>query len=93
MKRKSIKKAKSSTKKPILDLFGDVPVTWPEVYLWCEVITRGKYSLQNRNLEAYIQGYAVIEKIKKVKLQHSTLEQYFAVNGEFLPLSANDSLY
>jgi hypothetical protein len=69
MKRKSNKVVSINKKKAPYDLFGEIPVTWDEVYLWCEVVTRGKFSRANRNLMLYVEGYNVIGKIKTAKIQ------------------------
>lgn len=73
MKRKSNTRGKKSRH---VDLFGEVPVTWPEVYLWCEVTTNGRFTIRQRNFMAYVNGWAVIDKIKAVKATHGSIEAY-----------------
>lgn len=86
MKKYSKKKTNKRRKNPALDLFGEVPVTWPEVNLWVEVITRGKFSSSKRNFMSYVHGYDVIGKIKAAKRDYGSLEAYFSI-------AANDDVY
>ncbi len=57
----------NSTKKhnPAADLFGEIPVTWPEVYEWMrQHVPRWAGT---RREEWYIQNYNVIDKIQYEK--------------------------
>lgn len=83
MKRKSINRGKKSRH---VDLFGEIPVTWPEVFLWCEVTTNGRFTVRQRNFMAYVNGWAVIDKIKAAKASHGSIEAYFTQ-------AANDATY
>jgi hypothetical protein len=83
MKRKSINRGKKCSH---CDLFGEIPVTWPEVYLWCEVTTNGRFTIKERNFMAYVNGWAVIDKIKAVKAHYGSVEAY-------LTQTANDATY
>jgi hypothetical protein len=80
------KSKKVSKKQQHTDLFGEIPVTWPEVYLWCEITTNGKFTVRQRNFMAYVNGWAVIDKIKATKARHGSLEAFYA-------LAANDPIY
>lgn len=49
-----------------LDLFGQVAVTWPEVYAWCEAVAG--ITPDSPRLAAYISAWCVPEKIAAAKL-------------------------
>ena len=49
----------------ILDLFGQVCVTWPEVYEWCEVVAG--IPADSPRCAHYIRGYNVPAKIERAK--------------------------
>lgn len=66
MKTKSKKGRKKTLPHPALDLFGEVPVTWDEVYLWCEKVPR--ISRDSWRLSWYLRGWNVPEKIRAAKL-------------------------
>lgn len=84
IKTKSSKCGKKDRINPAVDLFGEVPVTWPEVHLWVDVVTRGRFSDSNRFMW-YVQNWDVVGKIKAIKLRYGTLQDYF--------LEANRHLY
>lgn len=47
------------------DLFGEIPVTWPEVLAWCECVAG--IPADSWRLEYYVRGWNVIEKIRAAK--------------------------
>jgi hypothetical protein len=51
---------------PALDLFGEVPVTWDEVYLWVESVAG--IPRDSWRFKWYFQGWNVPEKIRAAKL-------------------------
>lgn len=57
------------------DLFGEVPVTKCEVIQWVEVVARLPHD--SKRFEWYVKNWAVVEKIKRVKVQFCTLDEYF----------------
>lgn len=46
-----------------LDLFGEVPVTWDEVYLWCQMVA----GVTGWRRDWYIQHWNVISKVAAAK--------------------------
>lgn len=46
------------------DLFGEIPVTWPEVHAWCDRIAA---QLSPERRDWYILNWNVIEKIRQEK--------------------------
>lgn len=50
-----------------LDLFGQVRVTWPEVYAWCEAVAG--IPADSPRLAHYIRGYDVPAKVARAKLE------------------------
>ena len=48
-----------------LDLFGEVPVTWCEVYAWCGQL---RISQTPWRLDWYIHNWNVIDKVRRAKL-------------------------
>lgn len=51
----------------VLDLFGQVRVTWPEVVAWCEIVAG--IPSDSPRLAHYIRGYDVPGKIARAKLE------------------------
>jgi hypothetical protein len=51
----------------VRDLFGDVPVTWDEIYLWIEIVAR--IERDSWRAPYYIEYWNVAEKIKAAKLK------------------------
>ena len=51
---------------PPFDLFGEIPVTWPEVLTWCERVAGIRAG--SWRLEYYVRGWNVVEKIRAAKL-------------------------
>lgn len=50
------------------DLFGEIPVTWPEVYAWCEVVARFDLATASpRRVARYIADWNVIGKVRAAK--------------------------
>lgn len=49
------------------DLFGEVPVTWDEVYAWCEQVA----GVTGWRREWYIRNWNVIEKVQRAKIAGS----------------------
>ncbi len=45
------------------DLFGEVPVTWDEVYAWCEQVAGATGWWR----DWYIRNWNVIEKVRRAK--------------------------
>ena len=66
MKTKSRQCYKRHRKNPALDLFGEVPVTWDEVYLWCEMVAG--IPRDSWRLPVYVKGWDVPNKIRAAKL-------------------------
>lgn len=50
----------------VKDLFGDVPVTWPEVHAWLAAVPR--IPPDSPRAAWYLQAYDVVGKIKAAKL-------------------------
>jgi hypothetical protein len=48
------------------DLFGQVAVTWPEVYAWCEAVAG--IPADSPRLAHYVRGYDVAGKVAQAKL-------------------------
>lgn len=48
------------------DLFGQVVVTWPEVFAWCEAVAG--IPADSPRLAHYIRGYNVPAKVARAKL-------------------------
>lgn len=86
MKTKSRKTRATHRQNLAFDLFGEIPVTWDEVYLWCDLVTNGKFGRDKRNFMQYVTGWNVIEKIQHVKASHGSIEHY-------LKTAANDERY
>ena len=57
------------------DLFGEIPVTWPEVVAWCERVAR--IPADSPRLEHYVTGWNVPDKIRAAKLE-GTLDAILA---------------
>lgn len=54
---------------PALDLFGEVPITRREVMLWLwKVPAWMTRHATTRQIEAYVTGYHVVDKIRRAKL-------------------------
>lgn len=51
---------------PALDLFGEVPVTWPEVWDWLEAVPR--IPRDSPRAAHYVEAYGVVGKIQAKKL-------------------------
>jgi len=66
MTRNSNKRTKKQPRNPALDLFGEVPITWEEVYLWCERVP--KIARDSWRLNYYLQNWNVPAKIRAAKL-------------------------
>lgn len=49
------------------DLFGEVPVTWDEVYAWCEKVA----GMTGWRRDWYIRNWNVIEKVQRAKTDGS----------------------
>ena len=57
------------------DLFGEVPVTWPEVFAWCEAVAG--IPADSPRLALYVRTYDVCGKVARAKLA-GTLEVILA---------------
>lgn len=66
MKTKSKLCEKNNRQIGVLDLFGEVPVTWEEIYLWCEVVA--EIPRDSWRLGYYIKAWDVAGKIRAAKL-------------------------
>lgn len=66
MKRKSSRCCKNHRQIGVRDLFGEVPVTWDEIYEWCEIVAG--ITRDSPRLEVYIKGWDVVGKIRAAKL-------------------------
>jgi len=66
MKTKSRKSRNNYSQLGVVDLFGEVPVTWDEIYEWCEVV--GRISRNSPRIEIYIKGWDIVGKIRAAKL-------------------------
>lgn len=60
------KKSKKPPKNPALDLFGEVPVSVPEVLLWCRVVAH--LPPDSPRLAHYVIAWHVVEKVQAAKL-------------------------
>lgn len=60
------KKSKKTAQNPALDLFGQVPVSIPEVRLWCLVVAH--LPADSPRLAHYVLAWHVIDKIAAAKL-------------------------
>ncbi len=49
-----------------VDLFGEVPVTWPEVWAWCEAVAG--IPRESHRAARYAAGWNVPDKIRRAKL-------------------------
>jgi hypothetical protein len=70
MKRKSRNAQNNSvihTRYSPFDLFGEIPVTWDEVYQWCEKVA--EIPRDSWRLDWYIRGWNVPAKIRAAKQQ------------------------
>lgn len=52
---------------PALDLFGEVPVTWPEVELWCRAVAG--IDPDSWRFAYYVRGWNVVRKIQMAKME------------------------
>jgi hypothetical protein len=50
---------------PALDLLGDVPVTWDEVYDWVEIVAETPRDAWRASY--YIKNWNVVDKIREAK--------------------------
>ena len=55
---------KRPRKRGPVDLFGEIPVTWPEVLTWCAVIAP---HISPGRLSFYINGWNVPDKVRNAK--------------------------
>ena len=67
------------------DLFGETSVTISEVNLWVESVT--VFDRHSPRFDWYVKNWEVVEKIKRIKIKHHTLDAYF------LQSAANDARY
>lgn len=66
MKTKSKRKPKNSTLNPVIDLFGEVPVTDQEVEMWIAVVAPRWYG--SRRMPFYIRDWNIKQKVASAKL-------------------------
>lgn len=59
--------ARRTMRQPARDLFGEVPVSWPEIYAWCEVVAG--IPRDSPRVAAYVRQWCVAEKIAAAKLR------------------------
>lgn len=85
MKRYSKRNINNFPVPHVFDLFGEIPVCKNEIVLWVETVAR--LPADSPRFEWYVRNWAVIEKIKRVKLQFITLDAYFIADA------ANDAYY
>lgn len=64
--QKSKKRIRKPPPNPALDLFGEVPVTLPELEIWVAVIAP---RISPRRVERYIHDYDVANKIRRWKIE------------------------
>ena len=58
----------------MLDLFGEVPVTWPEIWDWIEAVPR--ISRHSWRAQYYVKHWNVAEKVRAAKINgtyHDTI--------------------
>lgn len=67
------------------DLFGESSVTISEVVLWVESVTI--YDRHSPRFDWYVNNWAVVDKIKRVKQKYHSLDEYF------IREAANDARY
>jgi hypothetical protein len=84
MKTKSKKIVKKTTIDPIFDLFGDVIVTYFDVYMWVAVITHGRFLGNANRYHYYVENWNVAYKVKQYKQRglFKTIESDFIANFE-----------
>lgn len=85
MKRKSIKNKNNFPIPFAFDLFCEIPVSKSEIIIWCEKVAR--LPADSPRFEWYVNNWCVVDKIRRVKLQHLTLDDYFIHDA------ANDARY
>ncbi len=85
MKTKYIKNANKFPIPQVCDLFGEVIVTHDDVIQWVENVARLPKS--SPRFEWYVKNWCVVDKIKRVKIEFMTLDNYF------LTAAANDARY
>ena len=56
-----------------VDLFGEVPVTWSDLYEWCD---RQRVSLTPWRREWYIKNWNVADKVRRAKLAGTFYAEY-----------------
>ncbi len=54
---------------PAIDLFGQVPVTWEEVFLWLEAVPG--IARDSPRAAQYVRDWNVPEKVRQAKLEGS----------------------
>jgi hypothetical protein len=62
--------ARRTRKHPAADLFGEIPVTWPEVWAWVEKATGLKPD--SWRARYYVTNWNVVDKIRQAKMRKAT---------------------
>lgn len=61
------------------DLFGEVVITYDDVELFLRCVPRYVDGLRYNALESYVKSYDVVNKIRRMKLDHS----FYSLNHPF----------
>jgi hypothetical protein len=67
MTKKSKGSKRSTPFCPHIDLFGEIPVSMFECFLWVHVITQGRFTSSDRSFYYYLEHWNVPDKVRSAK--------------------------